>query len=166
MIHGYNYSIHMKEKASGLDYMCRRYVRNLIAGLAMVCFIVACDSASNLSPEQHLEKAHSFIAENNLNAAIIEITNALHTDANLPAGRWLLGSVYLQIGDGATAETEFINARDLGYAGEDLDAALLRAYILQGKFLDVVSDTTARVVTGDLPANFLVLRGDAFLALN
>ena len=76
MIHGYNYSIHMKEKASGLDYMCRRYVRHMMAGLAMVCSIVACDSTMNLTPEEHLEKARSFIAEENLDGALIEIRNA------------------------------------------------------------------------------------------
>ncbi len=138
----------------------------LVTALTMVCFLSACNLISGQSAEEHLEKARTFLADNNANAAIIEIKNALQKDANLQEGRWMLGNLYLQMGSGEAAEKELVTARSLGYAGADLETALLKAYMLQRKFQEVVDATDARAEAGSLDANDMTSRAEAFLGLN
>jgi len=138
-------------------------LRRLLAGFVVANLIIACTSTNNLSPGQHLDAAREHIAANNPNAAIIEIKNALQKDPGLQEGRWLLGSLYLQLGAGQAAEVELLNARQLGYTGEELTGALLRAYLLQRKFSQVIAETDTGA--GTLPAEWMMVRGEALLGL-
>jgi putative PEP-CTERM system TPR-repeat lipoprotein len=138
----------------------------LLTVLTMACLLAACNLISGQSAEEHLAKARTFLADNNANAAIIEIKNALQKDANLQEGRWMLGNVYLQLGSGEAAEKELLNARSLGYTGADLDSALLQAYMLQRKFQEVVDATDAGATAGNLEAADLTSRAEALLGLN
>jgi len=124
----------------------------------------ACGSGS--TSEHHLETARGYLADNKLNAAVIELKNALQKDPNQPEGRWLLGNAYMQYGRGAAAEREFTVAGDLGYPQEKLTPAILRAYLIQHKYKELIDNTDTLVEDKDIPADILTLRGEAFQGLN
>jgi cytochrome c-type biogenesis protein CcmH/NrfG len=52
--------------------------------------------------------------------------------------RWLLGKVYLDLGDGAGAEKELSRARRLGTTDPELPIALARALLLERKYQEVL----------------------------
>ncbi len=115
--------------------------------------------------EEHLENADKYLAQGQLREAVIELKNVLQKDAEHSDARWKLGNVYLQLGQGAAATKEIRRARDLGYKGSDLQPALLRALLLQGKFKEVLGRL------GDLQdeldeKSLNLFRAQAYLGLN
>lgn len=157
-------SMQMSESISGVSFLSSWHPGRLIAILALVCFMASCDSG--ITAEQHLKTAHGYLAENKLNAAIIEIKNALQKEPELPEGRWLLGNAYLQYGQGAAAEREYIIAGDLGYSENKLVPAILRAYLLQHKYQEVIDQTSTSAEGREPSADILTLRGEAFEGLS
>jgi putative PEP-CTERM system TPR-repeat lipoprotein len=166
IIHGNKFCMQLTRTSLEIHLSPRGKTARLVTALTMVCLLGACNLISGQSAEEHLEKARTFLVDNNANAAIIEIKNALQKDANLQEGRWMLGNLYLQMGSGEAAEKELVTAKSLGYAGADLETALLKAYMLQRKFQEVVDATDTRAKAGSLDANDMTSRAEAFLGLN
>ena len=123
---------------------------------------VACGSDPDISTDEYVAKARQHIAENRLDAGVIELKNALQIDNNLPEARWLLGQIYLKYGNGSAAHKELVQARTLGFENPGLDSSLLRALILQRKFEEVLGRTQD---IENLSLDFLEARGNAFLGL-
>ncbi len=138
--------------------------KNTSIFLAALIFTLlsACDFGQNASPEEHIEKAKSFIAENKPNEATIELKNALQIESNLPEARWLLGKIYLQTGNGAAAFKEMSQAQSLGFNDPELSTLILQAMLLQGKNQEILDQTFTE---DEMNLETLQLRGAAYLGL-
>ena len=127
-------------------------------GLISLILVSACSFFPGDTPEPHIEKARIFIAENNLNAGILELKNALQIESNLPEARWMLGKIYLQTGNGAAAFKEISQAQSLGFRDPQLDSLLLQVMLLQRRYEDILDKTYTDEV---MSTETLVLRGKA-----
>ena len=77
--------------------------------------------------------------------AIIELKSRLQHNPKDPRARWLLGTVYLAIEDGASAEKELLAAKSLGVSDDSVQPMLARSLIMQERLRDVMelpSDST------------------------
>lgn len=103
----------------------------------IVIFTLLAACGVDNSFEAHLARANQFIAESKLNAATIELKNALSQDGSSAEARWLLGKVYLESGDVHSAEKELQRARELGWADNDILPALAQSMLALGKFAEI-----------------------------
>ncbi len=123
---------------------------------------VAADEAGS-----YLEEARGYLQQGKINEAVIQLKNVLQQNPKDAQARFLLGQAYIQGGDGAAAEKELQQAKELGLARQDWLAPLGQAYLLQGKFEGLLKDIN--LDPGDLlelRSDVLGLRGSAALALN
>ncbi|MFQ5533354.1 MAG: XrtA/PEP-CTERM system TPR-repeat protein PrsT [Sphingomonadales bacterium] len=139
-------------------------------GLALVAFIVvalsACDNAANLTAEEYLLRAREFQVAGDLRSSIIELKNALQKNPDSSAARFLLGGIYLEIGEAEAAEKELLRAISLGMGRTSVALSLGRAWLMQGKFQNVLEEISFE--SGDsnsYKASVLALLGDAYRGL-
>lgn len=132
----------------------------ILAPVAGVLYYVKTDSG----PDSYVERARHFQAQGEPNAAIIELKNALQKDPDNPETRWLLGGVYLSMGDGAAAQKEIERAWDQGLTEPEVRIALLRSLLLQQKYTQVLGQLIDADPTAD-ETTLLVLRGRAHFGL-
>jgi len=139
-----------------------------IIGYLIVVFLfvvsAGCDSKGDVA--SHLQKAQTYLGENKYNESIIELKNVLQLDPNHQEARYLLGSIYVKVGNGQSAEKELNKALSLGVAQEKVKTPLVRALLLQGKFdeaLAQLSSVNENVSPAD-KSELQVLEGEAYLA--
>ncbi|MFQ5957737.1 MAG: XrtA/PEP-CTERM system TPR-repeat protein PrsT, partial [Alphaproteobacteria bacterium] len=133
---------------------------------ALVFALGACDDAIELSEEEYIERAQEHRLAGKLRASVIELKNALQANPESAPARWLLGQLYVDIGQGAAAEKELMRSRDLGMDGEALLKPLGRAWLLQGKFKPVLEEIAYQEHDeATTKAAVLVLHGLARLGL-
>ncbi|NND67111.1 MAG: tetratricopeptide repeat protein, partial [Halioglobus sp.] len=82
----------------------------------------------------NVERAKQHMAMLDYQAASLELKTALGSDRSLVEARWLLGQIYLELGDVRSAEKELLLAAEFGWVGDDTRPALAKAYLSQGKF--------------------------------
>ncbi len=113
-----------------------------------------------------LNSAQQHFAKGDIKTSVIELKNALQEDPSLGAARHLLGRVYLQVGDGVSAEKELARAKALGIDGPVFQLDLAEAMLLQRKYQDVVDSMTPGP-GGDarLRARAATLHGRALIGL-
>jgi len=109
--------------------------------LSIALAISAC--GEQVSVESHLESAKSYLNENKVNESIIELKNAIRADTKNAEARFLLGQVYLNLGDGLAAVKELERAQSLKYPSNKVLPLLARAYILTDSDSDVIALSTA-----------------------
>ncbi|MDO6687750.1 MULTISPECIES: XrtA/PEP-CTERM system TPR-repeat protein PrsT [unclassified Agarivorans] len=105
-------------------------MKKILAATALTMALTACGGDS---AEQHLSKASGYLAENNQNAAIIELKNAIKKDAALAQARLTLGEIYLERGNYLAAEKELNRALELNAEKEQVIPLLARTYLNQGQ---------------------------------
>lgn len=108
--------------------------------LAVALAITGCGEQASL--ESHLSNAKNYLSQNKVNESIIELKNAIRLDSKNGEARFLLGKVYLNLGDGPAASKELERAHSLKYAGNKVIPLLARAYILTDSDDDVLSLST------------------------
>ncbi|MEM9255147.1 MAG: XrtA/PEP-CTERM system TPR-repeat protein PrsT [Pseudomonadota bacterium] len=102
----------------------------------LLCFsfglltLAACD---RFSSDRHLADAKEYLAVSDFPSATIELKNALLANSESAEARWLLGKLYLDTGDMASAEKELRGARTWGWQPNDVRPALAKALLAQGK---------------------------------
>ena len=117
------------------------------------------------SPEEMVESAKAYLAKNDLNAATIQLKNALQENGRLAEGRFLLGKINLQQGDVPGAVKEFERAVELGYSSEAIAPLLARALLASAQVDRVIKDysgTTLADANGQV--QLLTVLGEAYLA--
>ena len=137
------------------------------AGIALMIAAVAgpalAASADEERSQRYLREAQDLFAKRDLNAAVIQLKNALKSDAgNVPA-RLLLAEIYLRLGQGAYAEKELTVAHQRGAPFGDVLTNLARAYMQQGQFDKVLDEITLEKAGDAHRIDALVARGDAQL---
>ncbi|WP_455209079.1 XrtA/PEP-CTERM system TPR-repeat protein PrsT, partial [Kaarinaea lacus] len=131
--------------------------------LLVALLIVGCDSKQDIAT--HMQKAQSLQAEGKYRAAIIELKNVLQQDANHQEARYLLGTIYVAMGDGLSAEKHLNKALSLGVAPERIQVPLVKALVLQAKYDEALSQVAG---VNNVPvaekSELQVLQGEAYLA--
>jgi len=104
--------------------------------------------------------------QGNYRAAIIEAKNALQENTENLLARETLATIYLEIGDGPSAEKEVNQAIGIGGATETLNFIKLKAMLLQGKFsnaIDIAKQLDQE--SGISAANLLLINAQASLGM-
>jgi len=128
--------------------------------------LTGCDRISNLTEQEHIQRAKDFEGKGDLNAAIIEFKNALRKKPDSAQARWLLGQLYVKADLGDEAEKELLKARQLGVNEESIKYFLGEALLLQQKYKRVLEEIQAgNQTTPRNRAGILRLHGDAMLGL-
>ncbi|MBL0710861.1 MAG: PEP-CTERM system TPR-repeat protein PrsT [Colwellia sp.] len=104
---------------------------------SVVVVLSAC--GDNDSAQTYISKAENLIVEKQDRAAIISLKNALKIDANNIQARYLLGRLYLNLGDAASAVKELERANKLKYDANKVLPLLARAYMLTEADDDVLA---------------------------
>lgn len=147
-----------KKKEKGLS---RSALRPFSAALLCALALTACSEDS----DSMLASAKAYLEKNDVNAAGIQLRNALQKDGSLAEARFLLGKVNLQQGDVAGALKELKRAAELGYPAQQLALPLAQALFLSGEFDQVIKDyASVRLADTQEQASLYALLGDAYLA--
>lgn len=132
-------------------------------GIGMTMGLAGCGDRT--TDVEHVRRAREHQAKQELQASVIELKNALQKNPENRDARLLLGQLYVETGNGASAEKELLRARDLGAGRSDWLVPLARSYLFQGQNQKVLDLAVER---GDPPgpqATLLALQGLAGLAL-
>ncbi len=116
--------------------------------------------------EDFFKEAQSSIRSGNTSTAIIQLKNAIKSDLNNVAARYQLALLYLETGDAASAEKELKAARQRGLAPEQVILPLNQAYLMQDKGDALIKESIPETVSGEILANILILRAQAYLLIN
>ncbi len=111
--------------------MTNRLLCMILAAALTALTVTGCGAKT---ADEYVAKAAGFIAQGDVEAATIELKNALQVDANSGQARWLLGKLYLDGGDILGAEKELLQARKMGYDSNSVYPLLAESLLLQGKF--------------------------------
>jgi putative PEP-CTERM system TPR-repeat lipoprotein len=122
-------------------------------------------SLSHLVHASELEQANIAFKANNYNEALIHLKNLTQKDPNNLAARLLMAEVLIGSSKGAAAEVELNLAKQLG-ADKNITLLLFaEAYLLQGKYSEVIDHLDESVKDEMLAAKIYVLKGHAQLGL-
>ncbi|WP_193369488.1 XrtA/PEP-CTERM system TPR-repeat protein PrsT [Pelagibius marinus] len=113
----------------------------------------------------HYESAVKRVEAGDLRAAIIELKNALQQDRTNPAARLLLGEVYLQLGNGGSAEKELRAAKHYGTDEARVMVPLARAMLLQGRFKELLGEFPVEALAPPNDFEMMLLRAEAYIGL-
>ncbi len=144
------------------------YVRN-VSVLFLTLIILVCMPRQGWAVDapgwQAIQQAKDYRDAGKLRAAVIELKNTLQQNPENIEARLLLGQTYLQMHKGPQAEKELRRARQLGLDRSAVAVPLAEAYLLQGKFFELLEQTTiADGFSDDIMAEIYALRGEAQLA--
>lgn len=115
----------------------------------------------------YIKEAEQYLKSGELKSAVIQLKNALQENPSAVDARLMLGKIYLQLGNGASAEKELKRAQKLRAPKELWELELGRAYLLQRKYLQIIDEI--KEASDSLPetkARVWLLRGEAFFGLN
>lgn len=117
------------------------------------------------SPEEFLAKAQAEFDKGNLQAASVDVTNALSSKPNMVEARWLMAQIALKSGDAARAEKDIRVAIQYGLPRATAQLTLVRAILLQGAIDRALAETS--IPPNDMApgerAMLLGLRGQALI---
>jgi putative PEP-CTERM system TPR-repeat lipoprotein len=135
-------------------------------GAAIGAGLTGCDQFRSFTDQEHVQRAKDFQRDGDLRATEIELKNALSKNGGNVEARLLLGEIYLETLEGASAEKELKRARELGVGADSLNLPLGRAYLLQAKYKELLDEVNVGPrATARNRAQVLTLRGDALVGL-
>ena len=97
-----------------------------LSGLQLAC-------SSSLTDAQYVERAQGYLDEGELEKASIELKNALLQNQENAQARWLLGKIYLEIGNPEAAEKELRRASEYGVSDGAVIPMLAKSLLAQDK---------------------------------
>jgi putative PEP-CTERM system TPR-repeat lipoprotein len=112
----------------------------------------------------YLDEAQRLLAKGQLRAAEIELKNAVRSDPSNMTAHYRLALVQLQLGEAAAAEHEASIARAGRYDPEKVVPLLAEAYLMQGKYRQLLQNFPADAGTAAERSRILIARGYAQLA--
>ncbi len=125
--------------------------------LSVILALTACSEKESV--DSHLVNAKSYILENKLNESIIELKNAIRADNKNAEARFLLGQVYLNLGDGLAAVKELERAKSFKFAANKVIPLLARAYILTESDDDVIDlSETSKTLANEEQSRYLAYK--------
>lgn len=118
-----------------------RLPSRLLAVLILGASLAACGGESS---ETLLQKARESLQAGDRKAAIIQLKSAIQEDDKNAEARYALGKLYVDMGDGASAEKELRRALELGLARERALVPLGHALLLQREFDKLLEEIPSR----------------------
>ena len=115
----------------------RAWTRHFILALTTLAH-VAC--GPDIDDQQLVQTARSYLDENKIREAALELKNALQENPDNAEARYLLGQINLDIGDMASAEKEFRRAARAGWDEEQAQTGLARALINSNAFQKMIDE--------------------------
>jgi putative PEP-CTERM system TPR-repeat lipoprotein len=144
----------------------RKSASHLLLALLAALVVGTAGCSKTESSQKYVQEAKTLQAKGDNKAAIIQLKNALQKDADNKEARYLLGLIYNQTGDFASAEKELRKAQQLGYEPGKTLAALGRALLGKGEFQKVLDEIKPTAdAKGEALAGVMTYRGNAALAL-
>lgn len=141
----------------------KRVLLNSLIVFSLV-FIHAC--GQGLNDKEYVQQAKEKQDQGKYEAGIIALKNALQINPDNLEARWLLGEMYIEVGQGEYSEKELLRAQKLGVAREAIIIPLSKAYLLQGKFKELIKEfRPTPQMSPDLVAELHVNRGKAYLGM-
>ncbi len=113
----------------------KNHIQLVITTVVILSSIISCSSEKTI--EEYLSSAQHHIAINDNKTAIIELKNVLKQSPKNTKARILLGEIYLNLGDGQSAEKELYKA--YSYGSEEAGISLLKAYKIQQKNQEILT---------------------------
>ena len=157
----------MREKPNMTD---RRILRRgtaawvmTAAAAAMSLGLSAAIAAPTPESARFVDEAKSLSGKGDLNAAIIQLKNAVRSDADNSEARYQLALLYLRTGDPGAAQRELESARARGFDDTKIVVPLTQAYFQQGRFQDVVKNFDPRCSTQPSKSAAVILFGQLFI---
>jgi putative PEP-CTERM system TPR-repeat lipoprotein len=147
--------------------MALRLRHNMLIALGFSVLLTVAPLASASPAEEYFQDAQGYLAKGEINAAIIQLKNALQSDPTHVASRLALGSLRLRTNDGPSAAKEFGRARDLGAPKSQWMLGYVRALAMQQDFRGIVDAVQIDdTLSAEDAAELLAWRGNAYLALD
>ncbi len=116
--------------------------------LASTLVLLAC--GPELTDQQMLKNAKTYVEQNKLREAALELKNVLQENPDNAEARYLLGMINLNAGDAPTAEKEFRRAADAGWPESLSRIGQARAMINNRSFQAIIDEIN---IKDDFPAN-------------
>ena len=118
----------------------RNKLRTISYRLLAITFLAITACSQSMSEQQLLDKAKTYLNENNPKAAVLELRNVLQKNHKNAEARFLLGNINLSIGDFATAEEEFGKAALAGWDQQQIQPALASIFIATRKYQKLLDE--------------------------
>ena len=148
-----------------MSKMSMRMKRFFVIGLlsaASALFVAGC--GNEINHQQAVNQAQTLVEQGHYKKAVITLKKQLQENAELAEVRFLLGKIYIILGDGASGEKELKKAQSLGIKAAEVKPYLARTYLLQTQFKKLLAEIKVDATeTTDIKAQILYLRGEAFL---
>lgn len=133
-----------------------------LALMLLTLTLGACNSARDT--DSLMAQARQYRLKGETKAAIIELKNALQQAPDNARARLLLGEVYIDAGDAASAEKEVRKAQALGMGAAEIMPRLGKVMLMQGQFRKLLDDVKPDP-SSPHQTELLVLRANAYLGL-
>lgn len=144
----------------------RNVITSFLAATALSLTMAApVDAAVNKKSLQFQEQAQKHLKRKDASSAVIQLKNAIKADASNLEARVQLGEIYLAGNEPLSAEKEFKAARAGGFSADYLASRIAHAYLLQGRFKDVIDEFSEPLDDEHLYATLLVYRAQALASL-
>ena len=109
---------------------------NILILTAASLTLIGC--GSGVDEQQMVQTARSYIDQNKLREAALELKNVLQENPDNAEARYLLGVINIDVGDSASAEKEFRRAIDAGWQEELARIGQARAMINRRDFQKLI----------------------------
>lgn len=137
-----------------------------LGGAVLAVALVAASGCSKTETSQKLtEEARAYQQKGDNKAAVIQLKNALQKNPENGEARYLLGLIYNDLGNAASAEKELRKALQLKIDKARVLPDLGKALLAQGEFQKILDEILPGTALKDQAGAILVLRGNALLAL-
>jgi len=113
-----------------------KFNKKLALTLFVIFSLAACSPKK--TAEEYIQSAKAHIANGESSAGIVELKNAILIDLKNPDSRFLLGTLYLKVGDIEAAEKELMRSLELNGNRELILPKLFKALNLQDKSEKVI----------------------------
>lgn len=152
-----------EESINNVRSSAKSRIMKLLIAIFLMSLISVVHAASS---EDYLKEAEVYAKKGDIDAAIIQLKNALQKDPKNIKARFFLGKNYLKRGNGANAEKEFSRAQRLGMARKQMVVPLGRSMLLQGHADDVLKKIKIeKGFSVDVQADVYVLQANAHTML-
>lgn len=135
--------------------------RHLAVALISSVVLAACGA----NPESMVGSAKEYLGKNDLNAASIQLKNALQEKPDLGEARYLLGRINLEQGDLGGAEKNLRRAIEANYRTDDVWGTLARTMVAAGEGDALLKEFEGKVIADPIQkAYVLAAMGDVYLS--
>lgn len=141
--------------------------RSVLSAAVILLFTFALGGCSDArTTAEYVAFADSFREAGDLDSAVVELKNALRQSPDSVEARWMLGSIYLDTGDGEGAEKELRRCADLGMEYNDVVVPLMQAMLQQEKYQALIDTLFDEPAMDDTSLKQIwLMRGHAYLKL-